>query len=227
MTYFVISYNTKRIYISKQNNPIIHVSNIYEETVDKLITDVSKINHNFEKDTIVPSYKEQLPRLNSKVIDSVSKAKDIRDKLNEIVNWDDEELEDFHIETSELSDKKYYMKRKIAGKQIETLLDNYKSHFEDYHDNLKRMEQKLDLSLKKLDMYYADKRNQIATFNTNLDIITMAIGIANLVSSTYGMNLKNHFETDSKAFFVVVGSMIGLAMIIMVIILKKFNQIHR
>lgn len=200
----------------------IFISRMYEEMTDSLMTRVSEINRRFNGGSMDGDLRDVVYHTNSKVIDLRTKVNDIKDKLEEILAWDDDDKEEF------LLDRVYNDEedKKSVVDSVESLLENYKSHFEDYGDKLKKMDQQLDLFVEKLNLFYADKRNQIAMFNTRLAITSIAISIAEVISSALGMNLKNHIEDSSFAFFIVVAIILVIIGIVCGVAIAVFKRIE-
>ena len=198
----------------------IFISLMYEDRTDQLMTDVSDINKRFNSDELGKSVKDIIPLTESRVIDLKYKACDIKDKFLEILSWDDEDIEEFCLERDDEIDKA------VITEQIETLFENYKEHFEDFDNKLGKTEKQLNLFMKKLNLSYLDRRNQIAIFDTYLNIIMLAVAISNVISSIYGMNLKNHLEDNSIAFFATVGFIMSIIIISCSVLAIKFKLIY-
>lgn len=198
----------------------INISSMYEDRTDQLITDVSNINRRFNSDEPDKVVKNTIPFIESRVIDLKYKVCDIKDKFSEILEWDTEDMEEFCLE------REMEINKEIEIEQVETLFENYKARFEDYDDKLGKMEKQLNLFMKKLNLLYLDKRNRIAIFDTNISIVTLSITIANIISSIYGMNLKNHLEDNPVAFFVTVGTIIFITVISCALLITRFKLIH-
>jgi len=210
----------------------IFISTMYEDRTDQLITDVSDINRRFNNNELDKSVKNVIPLTDSRVIDLKYKACDIKDKFLEILSWDDEDMGEFCLErntntgnNTDNTDNNANNKDVII-EQVETLFENYKEHFEDYDNKLGTMEKQLNLFMKKLNLLYLDKRNQIAIFDTYISIITLAVTIASVISSIYGMNLTNHLEDNSIAFFVTVGFIIVIVVVSCTLLAIKFKLIY-
>lgn len=200
----------------------IFISEKYEDITDNFIKDISDINEEFEIEEYKSDLKNKVPLLNSRIIDFKYKVCDIKDKFNEILNWDDDDLEEFCI-----GEEKNEEKLKSTLNIIETLFLNYKTHFEDYDDKLSKMLNQLDLLIKKIDLQFADQRNKIATFNTKLDIYTLALTSVNLICSIFGMNLKNHLENNNFAFFVNISLIIIITILLTIYLIFDFRKIRK
>lgn len=176
----------------------IHVSNKYDDEVDKIIKIMTEIHNAFNINNSSTVW-NKIMITDNKVIDIKCKVKDIKDKFIEILDWDKNDLADFYIR-----EDKNINSIETAVNQIELLIETYKEHFEDYDDKLSKMNKQLDLLVKKTNLLYAEKRNQIAIYNTQLSIVTLALTSANTISSIFGMNLKNYLEHNAIGFFIVV-----------------------
>ena len=94
--------------------------------------------------------------------------------------------------------------------EIEALLENYEKLIDEINDKLKRMIREIDITQRIANLNLASTRNDIAILNTKFSMITISLSAGSLVSSVFGMNLKNHYEHNNITFFIVSGSIVLL-----------------
>lgn len=107
---------------------------------------------------------------------------------------------------------------------IEQLIDTYRKFFENMDDQLGMMKNTLETLLKIIDINISEKRNDIARFDIKINIITLGISFATFISSSFGMNLKNHIENVNYSFYVANSIMIATVFIIYIYTNRAFKS---
>ena len=150
------------------------------------------------------------------IVTTQSTVEDIRDMLIEIADQDTDELDEFYISRNDSEcDKGDEMRNEF----LSDLMNTYKSHFEENTDDLNKMIKLMELIIKLTNIDLADTRNKMAQFDININILMIAITLGGLISSSFGMNVPNHYE-DSKFAFIVISACI-IAVIIIIYIVAK------
>ena len=78
-----------------------------------------------------------------------------------------------------------------------------------------------------VNMLMAQRRNDIAQMNIYTSVINLSISACMMISSFFGMNLRNNLETSMSAFIVVIVLSIMLAVSIVILFhnyLKRFKN---
>ena len=109
---------------------------------------------------------------------------------------------------------------KIENDKVEVIIENYNVKLEDIYNDIKKVVKEIDNIQKITNIKLAQDRNNIAKINLNLSIISFSFSIGAFICNLFGMNLKNHIETNSYTFFVIA------FVSIFIIIISYFIQIN-
>lgn len=92
----------------------------------------------------------------------------------------------------------------IDKQKYNDLLSFYVKEFEDNKDELEKMERILKAYESRHNTQLARKRNSIAEYNLRINLIILGISCSNLITSFFGMNIKNHLESSTYALIPLI-----------------------
>jgi hypothetical protein len=101
------------------------------------------------------------------------------------------------------------------------LLNEYKKSYEGHSDDVKKMRAWSKIHLDIYNTMLASKRNTIAEYNLNIQLLMFGISLSSLITSYFGMNIVNHVEESEHAYIVILVS------IILAIIMAYAYTLHR
>ena len=229
----------------------------FDTKLDKLAPKVVSINNTISNGSFGSRIKHDFVTVQTQHINLHYKIRDIKDLLDEISEQDGDELAEFDISNNldfELKSKSSLNNRREFNQNVidqnltehivaqhivaqhnvdsmnftvEQLIDTYRKFFENMDDQLDMMKNTLETLLKIIDINIAEKRNDIARFDIKISIITLGVSLATFISSSYGMNLKNHMENMNYSFYIVNSIMVTIIFIIYIFTNKAFRNIVR
>lgn len=180
-----------------------HIDDYYDGQVENIRPDISSLNEVIIESQCNNSRNQLLTETQKKFINLQFRVKDIKELFQEINSWDEKEINEFNI-----------TRNPLYNESIRDLIDSYAKYYEETLDELDKMSKTLDFIVKIIDMNILTTRNKIAKFDINLQILTLAIVTATALSSSLGMNLKNHFEDNDYCFYIINIIMVTIALII-------------
>ena len=92
--------------------------------------------------------------------------------------------------------------------QVESVIESLYEQAEMLNENIDELNENLDDSQEILLLKIANKRNTIIKFDLIVSFVAAVFGFLAVVVGLYGMNLKNHMETDETAFYYVLGGLV-------------------
>jgi magnesium transporter len=200
-------------------NVFVNVSNYYDDILDEIKPIFATFTNNLiHSNRFTEKLGKDLVNIQKRQINLHFKVKDIKERLQDILEWEEDDFQEFFISRKQ--------DENIDTDIIEELIDKYKTFFEEYDDDLEKMSKLIDINLKNMNLHIAETRNNIARYNTKLSISTLGVTIANLISSAYGMNIYNYMENSDFAWFVVVGIMFILIFVVYWLCVKLFEDIE-
>lgn len=144
----------------------------------------------------------------------------IDNQMNEFEELLSEFLEEENV--AELSFKKSPTEKELN--EIESVIENLFEQAEQINHAIDELSENVDDSQDILSLKIANKRNTIIRLDLIISFIASIFGFLAVVTGLYGMNLKNHLETDSEAFFLVLAGMMFVLLISLVGMLIYFRR---
>lgn len=138
------------------------------------------------------------------IINLTSRIRDISDHLRDILEGDHEKFKDFYLSYS-------YSEADTA---LYELLETYQKHFEENLDTLTKFREKFDIVMEIVSVNLDKQRTRLARVGLDISIVTLAITVANVISSSFGMNLKSGLEQSDWAFWSVFAILIVVAVVV-------------
>lgn len=187
-----------------------NIDDYYDNLVEEIKPEVFEINNIInEGKNIKANLRIKLTQIQTKFINLRYRVKDIKELLQEIKDWNEIEVYSFNLTQKEELNDKYV-----------ALIDSYYKYYEENLDELDKLEETIEFMIKIRDTNILMTRNKIAKFDINLQIISISITFANLISSSLGMNLKNHFENNNYSFY--IANIVMLIFIMSIFISTKY-----
>lgn len=187
---------------------------------DSIREDSSKILPNRADEYEQFKFNNKAIKLRFDLAELTGKVKDIFELFKSLE--DDEDYHaDFCLSSKELSS---FAKDRT---EFMSIVETYKSHFEENYDDMEQIENKFDVADKVVTMKLDITRNKLASFNVSIDIVTLSIAICALIAGIFGMNVPNYAE-DNDNFIHILGYIfiaIIVIALIFVMILRKFIKI--
>ncbi len=152
---------------------------------------LDKLNENKVKETTF----EQLLHLKKRLLKLETQLRELEDDLTELVD-DEEDLKDFHIQNPE-----------DDTDNIESILENALESVEDIAHKTRELEENIDDAQEILTLKMNNIRNMVIKFDLLLTTITCFLALLAVVTGLYGMNVPNHNEGNSSAFWVITSTM--------------------
>lgn len=189
------------------NSTIFHISileYIFITIVDLLDNEFNKISIKFKKIS-KSGINNNFLDLQSSLVNLEFRVKELHSLTEDLIN--------------NKSDLEGISFGKIENDKVEVIIENYNVKLEDIYNDIKKVVKEIDNIQKITNIKLAQDRNNIAKINLNLSIISFSFSIGAFICNLFGMNLKNHIETNSYTFFVIA------FVSIFIIIMSYFIQI--
>ena len=87
---------------------------------------------------------------------------------------------------------------------VNRMIENYLFKFQDLENDIGRVTRDMDNLQKIININLANQRNLYAKHNLKVSTISVSISIGSLITGIFGMNLNNHLEDNSIAFFLCI-----------------------
>jgi magnesium transporter len=140
---------------------------------------------------------ERLLNMKKQMSKLESRAQEIEDLLDEILA-DDNEMRDLSFEGNE----------QATVEEIESILENALEEVENISHEIDDMDEHIDDTQGIITLKMANRRNAIIRFDLILSAGMGLLTMLTVVTGAYGMNLTNHMEVDSNAFYWVFGGLL-------------------
>lgn len=190
------------------NSTIFHISileYIFITIVDLLDNEFNKISIKFKKIS-KSGINNNFLDLQSSLVNLEFRVKELHSLTDDLIN--------------NKSDLEGISFGKIENDKVEVIIENYNVKLEDIYNDIKKVVKEIDNIQKITNIKLAQDRNNIAKINLNLSIISFSFSIGAFICNLFGMNLKNHIETNNYTFFVIA------FVSIFIIITSYFIQIN-
>ena len=189
------------------NSTIFHISileYIFITIVDLLDNEFNKISIKFKKIS-KSGINNNFLDLQSSLVNLEFRVKELHSLTEDLIN--------------NKSDLEGISFGKIENDKVEVIIENYNVKLEDIYNDIKKVVKEIDNIQKITNIKLAQDRNNIAKINLNLSIISFSFSIGAFICNLFGMNLKNHIETNSYTFFLIT------FISILIIVVSYFVQI--
>jgi len=189
------------------NSTIFHISileYIFITIVDLLDNEFNKISIKFKKIS-KSGINNNFLDLQSSLVNLEFRVKELHSLTDDLIN--------------NKSDLEGVSFGKIENDKVEVIIENYNVKLEDIYNDIKKVVKEIDNIQKITNIKLAQDRNNIAKINLNLSIISFSFSIGAFTCNLFGMNLKNHIETNSYTFFLIT------FISILIIVVSYFVQI--
>ena len=190
------------------NSTIFHISileYIFITIVDLLDNEFNKISIKFKKIS-KSGINNNFLDLQSSLVNLEFRVKELHSLTDDLIN--------------NKSDLEGVSFGKIENDKVEVIIENYNVKLEDIYNDIKKVVKEIDNIQKITNIRLAQDRNNIAKINLNLSIISFSFSIGTFICNLFGMNLKNHIETNSYTFFLIT------FISILIIVVSYFVQIN-
>ena len=189
---------------------LIFVINIFLNNLDKLIPNVNNLyNDNFVN---LKNYDFFL-NVQKKFIELEFRVTHVLELLNEL-SLNDEDMVNMYI--SRKNDKN---NKNNDHDELEFLLENYQKRIQQILNDLKKYIKEIELMKSTISVVLANNRNDIALKSIQISMINLGISTSMLITSIYGMNLKNYIE-DEDYFFIIIIMSSGLLGVLIYLFIK-------
>ena len=186
-------YNYFEFYIFEEI--LIFVINIFLNNLDKLIPNVNNLyNDNFVN---LKNYDFFL-NVQKKFIELEFRVSYVLELLNEL-SLNDEDMVNMYI--SRKNDKN---NKNNDHDELEFLLENYQKRIQQILNDLRKYIKEIELMKSTISVVLANNRNDIAIKSIQISMINLGISTSKLITSIYGMNLKNYIEDEDYFFLVII-----------------------
>lgn len=125
-------------------------------------------------------------------------------KLQITIKEIEEMLEDIMKSEEDMEELYLVQKENNNIEEIESILEHYWEQFEDLSHRVHELNENIDDTQEFITLKMANRRNMIIKFDLFATLITAALSGIAVVVGAFGMNLKNNFETNHRAFLVVI-----------------------
>lgn len=173
------------------NSTIFHISileYIFITIVDLVDDEFNKISVQFKKINKL-GINNNLLNLQSSLVNLEFRVKELHSLTDDLIN--------------NKSDLEGISFGKIENDKVEVIIENYNVKLEDIYNDIKKVVKEIDNIQKITNIRLAQDRNNIAKINLNLSIISFSFSIGAFTCNLFGMNLKNHIETNNYTFFLI------------------------
>ena len=173
------------------NSTIFHISileYIFITIVDLLDNEFNKISMKFKKIS-KSGINNNFLDLQSSLVNLEFRVKELHSLTDDLIN--------------NKSDLEGISFGKIENDKVEVIIENYNVKLEDIYNDIKKVVKEIDNIQKITNIRLAQDRNNIAKINLNLSIISFSFSIGAFTCNLFGMNLKNHIETNNYTFFLI------------------------
>lgn len=173
------------------NSTIFHISileYIFITIVDLLDNEFNKISIKFKKIS-KSGINNNFLDLQSSLVNLEFRVKELHSLTDDLIN-----------NKSDLEGMSF---KKIENDKVEVIIENYNVKLEDIYNDIKKVVKEIDNIQKITNIRLAQDRNNIAKINLNLSIISFSFSIGAFTCNLFGMNLKNHIETNNYTFFLI------------------------
>ena len=186
-------YNYFEFYIFEEI--LIFVINIFLNNLDKLIPSVNNLyNDNFVN---LKNYDFFL-NVQKKFIELEFRVSYVLELLNEL-SLNDEDMVNMYI--SRKNDKN---NQNSDHDELEFLLENYQKRIQQILNDLRKYIKEIELMKSTISVVLVNNRNDIAIKSIQISMINLGISTSMLITSIYGMNLKNYIEDEDYFFLVII-----------------------
>ena len=141
---------------------------------------------------------EQLLHLKKRLSTLGTHLTEVEDEFTELVD-DEDDLKEFYLDANPetLTDTD----------NIESILETMLEQAEDISHRARELEENIDDAQEILTLKMNNIRNMVIKFDLFLTAIACFFTFLAVITGLYGMNLKNHLEQSSFAFYIVLGTM--------------------
>jgi hypothetical protein len=212
------------------------LNDIYYPKTSNTTINLSRYNNN---DTNTIKFKNFL-KIQKELIDLEFRVKEVFNIIEELeedvekLNEDDEDnrsgkfrLED--LEKIKVNQSKILQQSNINDEndELEEILGTYNNFISQILGEIQKYGKEMETTKEYVNMLMAQRRNDIAQMNIYTSVINLSISACMMISSFFGMNLRNNLETSMSAFIVVIALSIMLAVSIVILFhnyIKRFKN---
>ncbi|SBS83570.1 magnesium transporter, putative [Plasmodium ovale curtisi] len=208
-------------YLNIENNFCRYKGNIYFEflcldvcmqlSIKEYENDLEKINIKIKEIILLQKKKEnkEINMLNNKSLKDMMKIKNILQKLSNLLNVLRSNIEKILKNKIDMKNmylsylNKYMIENLKDYNDLEILLETHLQLTDELYSELENMEEKITHyeELMRLNLDY--NRNKLILLNAKISFSTLFFSICSVITSLFGMNLKNFVENNDYAFFLV------------------------
>lgn len=151
-----------------------------------------------------------------------NRAKLVQQALEEVLEQDED------LAAMYLTDRHNGVNRKLSDHEdLEVLLETYSKQVEEIVNEASTMESNVQTTQEIVELILDSNRNALLALDLKVSIMTMGIGVGALLAGLFGMNLLSHFEGNTYAFYIISGTCLGIAGIVITGGLRRLARIRK
>ena len=173
---------------------ISHICIQYNNILDNFLSEVINLDKMLSLNNINISF-NNIVTLQNKIINFQTRVNDVKNVIEELLD-SDEDMANIYIskENNPITEHT----------EVEYLLENYQKNFQEILNEVSGMLKDIDIRQRILDLNFASKRNNLASLNVKLTLLSLSVSLGTIITGIFGMNLKSKLEDSFVAFIIII-----------------------
>lgn len=173
---------------------ISHICLQYNSILDNILSEVMNLDEMLSLNNINISF-NNIVTLQNKIINFQTRVTDVKNVIEELLD-SDEDMANIYIskENNPITEHT----------EVEYLLENYQKNFQEILNEISGMLKDIDIRQRILDLNFASKRNNLASLNVKLTLLSLSVSVGTIITGIFGMNLQSKLENSFAAFISII-----------------------